>query len=141
MVSTVLPETQVDAGTRVVNVASEQLDLPRELVRMPPWTFTMLNCYRDICPHQASERYVYKRVPYVETDAMRHGNRVHKAMELRVGRGVKLPEDLPYEHVVKPYLGRSARVEHRLGVTREGRNCDFFGHQVWGRGKLDLHII
>lgn len=123
----------------------EALEIPGFLDRRPTkplvWTFTLLNCYREICPHQAAERFIYRRIPFVETDAMRWGNQVHVALEKRVGRGTPLPREMPYENIAAAFDGRDARVERRLGITRQGRACDFFGADVWGRGKLDLHLV
>lgn len=120
---------------------SDVLTMPPALVRLPPWTFTLLNCYREICPHQAAERFVYKRVPFVETDAIKRGNAVHKAMELRVRHGSRLPEDMPYERFCRAFDGRKVYPEIRLGVTKDGKATDFFGHNVYGRGKLDAPVV
>lgn len=102
----------------------------------------MLNCYREICPHQAAERFIYKRVPYVETEQMRNGNVGHLAMEKRIGRRIPLPQlYLAHESIARCFDDRDAKVETKIGITREGRSCGFFDTNVWGRGKLDLHII
>lgn len=102
----------------------------------------MLNTYREICPHQAAERFIYKRVPFVETPQMKRGNDVHKAMEQRIGRQRRpLPVDMPYEHFAKSFDGRKVHPEIKLGVTKDGRATGFFDTDVFGRGKLDCPVV
>lgn len=121
----------------------DPLDIPPMLDRRPiVWSYTMLNTYRSICAHQAAERFIYKRVPFVETPAMKRGNEVHSAMEYRVGGGKQLPVSMQqYETFAAVFDGKGAKVEQWLGVTREGKSCDTRSSAVFGRGKLDLHIV
>lgn len=110
---------------------------PRPLV----WSYTLLSTFRNICQHQAFRRYIKKDIPYVETPEMKRGNDVHTAMELR-GGGKPLPADMePYEPFARCLDGKNATYEMKLGVTKTGHSCDFFGSGVWGRGKLDVTIV
>ena len=122
---------------------TDTLDIPPSLDRRPiVWSYTMLNTYRSICPHQAAERFVYKRVPFKETPQVKRGNAVHSAMEYRIRGGKPLPVDMhQYEPFAAVFDGRPAQVEQWLGVTREGKACDSRSVAVWGRGKLDLHLV
>lgn len=116
------------------------LSIPGFLDRRPiVWSFTMLHTYRDICPHQAAQRFVYKTVPFTETPAMKHGIEVHTAMEHRVGAGKPLPEAYrKWEPFAEPFDGRNAKTELKLGVTVHGHTTGFFDANVWGRGKADV---
>ncbi len=105
-------------------------------------TFTNLNTYDSTCPHQFYRRYIVKDIPYVETDAMRHGNAVHKAMELRIGNKMPLPPEFAHwEPFAEPFDGRNAKCELKLGMTKEGTTCDFFAKDAWLRGKLDAVVV
>lgn len=119
--------------------------VPKFLDRRPlVWSFTLLNTYDTICPYQAAERFLYKNVPFVETAPMRVGNEGHKALEVRVGANRPLPAAFHYcEPWASAFDGKGAQTELKLGVTPEGRSCDFWGKSatVWGRGTLDLTIV
>lgn len=105
-------------------------------------SYTLLNTYRNICPYQMKRRYIDKAFPYVETPAMAWGNKVHSAMELRVGGGKPLPQDMhQWEKFAAPFHAARAKAEMKLGMTKEGQSCDFFGANVWLRGKVDVTII
>lgn len=111
------------------------------------WTYTMLQTYRNICPHQTYRRYVLKKgdsghIPYSETDAMRRGNEVHSALELRLTGGKPLPESMhAYEKFATPFEGRKVQCEPKLATTRDGKACDYFAANVWGRGRADVALI
>lgn len=111
--------------------------LPKPLV----FTYTMLNTYESICPYQAAQRYVYKKIPFVETEAMARGNEVHAAMQKRVARGTPLPADMPWESIAKALDGHGARCEQQIGVTIDGKATGYFDDDVYLRCKLDLNII
>lgn len=106
------------------------------------FSFTMLNTYRNICPHQAYRRYIKKDLPFVESEAMQFGNKVHSALELRVGGGKPLPQDMQqWERFAAPLAGAKAKAEQKLGITKEGVTCGFFDDNVWFRGKVDITVI
>lgn len=140
-------------------LTAEQLDIPAFLLRknwtdnMPPpltqslvkplvWSFTLLNTYDDVCPHQTLRRYVRKDIPYVETPEMKWGNDVHAALEYRVGGKKPLPVAMQsFEPFAAAFDGEQAVCEQKLGVTADGTPSEFFGDRVWGRGKLDVTIV
>ncbi len=95
------------------------------------------------CPKQAYHKYVVKDLPFVETEAMKWGNRVHDALEKRVRDRAPLPEGMEaYEKFASPLdLHAYKLVEHKLGMTKDGRSSSFFGEQVWCRGKVDVALI
>lgn len=106
------------------------------------YSFTLLNTYRNICPHQAYRRYIRKDLPFVETPQMAFGNKVHSALELRVGGGKPLPQDMQqWERFAAPLAGAKAKVEQKLGITKTGEACGFFDDNVWFRGKADVTLI
>jgi hypothetical protein len=118
-------------------------DIPQFLDRRPlVWTFTMLHTYKDICPYQAAQRFIYKTIPFVKTPAMAFGEEVHSTMEYRVGGGKPLPEKFRHwEPFAAPFDGRGAQVELKLGITETGHATGFFDDDVRGRGKADVVLL
>lgn len=118
-------------------------DIPAFLDRRPiVWSYSMLHCFHDICPRQGDARYIARRVKFVETEEIKWGNKVHEAFELRVGGAKPLPLEMQaWERFATPYDGRGARVEQWFGITAQGQACDSRAREVWGRGKVDLHIV
>lgn len=108
------------------------------------WTYSNLHCYDSVCPHQFYRRYLAKDLgPFVETDAIKEGNRGHDAFEKRVGGGKVLPDDMrQWEHFATPFDSLPAvKVELKLGITADGKTCDFFADNVAGRGKADVVVM
>lgn len=104
------------------------------------YTFTNLNTYQ-ICPHQMWRRYVKKDLEFKKTPEMDYGNEVHTAFEYRIG-GKPLPVSMQqWEPFARAFDGLNAKAEVKLGVTREGRPTDFWGKDVWFRGKADVVVI
>lgn len=130
----------------------DALDIPPALDRASPaWgpmnklpiaTFSLLNCYDDICPHQCFRRYVKKDVKYTETPQIAAGNIAHRALELRVGRGVPLPSDMAHiEPLAAQFDGKDAKTEVKLGMTETGKTTGHFSDDVYLRGRLDVFVI
>jgi hypothetical protein len=123
------------------------LTIPAFLDRRPKTkplilSYTILNTYRNICPHQAYRRYIKKDLPYVETPQMAFGNKVHLALEHRVAGGKPLPQDMhQWEKFAAGFYQMKAKAEMKLGITKEGKPCDFFADDVWLRGKLDVTVL
>lgn len=126
-----------------MTVAYDPGPIPKALDRREIiWSFTMLNTYRNICAYQTYRRYIAKDIPFVETEAMRKGTEVHKAMELRISGDKPLPEKLHiYEPFAQAFKGRTAKCEMQLGITKEGKATGFFDKDVWGRGKADVVLV
>jgi hypothetical protein len=119
--------------------------IPASLTRGKPkplvFSYTLLNNYENVCPHQTYRRYVKKDQPFVETEAMKWGNAVHSALEYRLG-GKPLPPNMQqWEPIAAPLVERGATAEQKLGMTEKGEPCDFFDTQVWFRGKIDVTLI
>lgn len=116
------------------------------------YSFTMLNT-ADTCLHRCYRQYVKRDIPYVETPEMKWGNDVHTAMEYRIGGKplpgaiynpdgtVKTPSMQHWEPLAAAFARPGARAEAKMGVTREGKPTDFFGRDVFFRGKVDVTII
>ena len=57
------------------------------------YSYTSFNCYEN-CPKQFYYRYVARSLPFQETEPMRWGNRVHKALAHRLQTKEPLPPTL-----------------------------------------------
>lgn len=119
------------------------LEIPAFLDRRPlVYSFTFLNTYDGVCPHQAYRRYILKDQPYVETPAMKWGNEVHAAFEYRLTGRKPLPATMrQWEHFAVPFDGRPVRPEQKLGIASTGASTGFFDKNVWLRGKLDVPLV
>jgi CRISPR/Cas system-associated exonuclease Cas4 (RecB family) len=87
------------------------------------YSYTSFSCYEN-CPRQFYYRYVAKSLPFVETEQMKWGNRVHKALANRL----KTKEPLPPTMVdFEPMCARLEAasgpmlIEQTMIITREGR--------------------
>jgi PD-(D/E)XK nuclease superfamily len=120
---------------------AELNDIPAFLDRRRiVYTYTMLSAYKN-CPHQMFRRYVKKDLPYVETPEMRWGKEVHSAFEYRVGAGKPLPSTMEqWEAFARPFDGRNAITEQKLGITKKGRPTGFWDSDCWFRGIVDLTL-
>lgn len=105
------------------------------------YTFTILNQYRN-CGHAMFRRYVKRDIPYVQSEAAKHGDEGHQAMERRIGSRQALPEKFAYcEPFASAFDGRNALVELKLAMTREGRTTGFWDKDCHFRGKADCAVI
>jgi hypothetical protein len=99
-------------------------------------SYTALRNYLN-CPHAMYHRNIAKTYPFVMTEAVEYGNKVHKAFEERIGGRKPLPPEMQkWEHFVVPL--ESGYPESKLGMTREGKPVGFFDHNVWFRGSIDV---
>jgi hypothetical protein len=128
----------------------EMPDIPASLDRRPAaarsqkplvFSYSLLNNYANVCPHQAYRKYVKKDLPFVESAAMKFGNDAHSALEYRLG-GKPLPPSMQqWEPIVAAFDGRGAVPEQKLGITIAAKPVDFFGDGVWFRGKIDVTLM
>jgi len=100
------------------------------------------------CPKKFFHLNVAKDVPFEESEAMRWGKQVHKALERRLGVGAELPSNMTqYEKAavmaskVADRMAGDILCEQQLAVDQKLKPCNWFGAQTWGRCILDLLII
>jgi len=109
------------------------------------FTYTNLNCYSSICPHQFWHRYILKTVPYKPTEAMQWGNDVHDAFQKRIQGGKPLPDTMrQWETLAAPFAERGAQTEVQLAVGYTYQETDYWGKgtQVpFVRGKIDCAVV
>ena len=85
--------------------------------------YTSYNCYEN-CPKQFYYRYIAKRLPFQETEQMRWGNRVHRALAQRFQAKQPLPPGLEQFEPLCAALERESGptlIEQTLLVDRYGK--------------------
>lgn len=110
--------------------------------KLPVASHTFLNDF-DNCPHKAFRKYIKKDLPkFEQTAQMKWGNEVHSAFEVRIKHATPFPPPMEkYEAIAAPLVAAGAVAEKMLGITVDGRVCDFFDSGVWLRGKIDATIL
>ena len=111
-------------------------------MKLPVASHSFLNDW-DNCPHKAMRKYIKKDLPKQgQTSAMKWGNEVHSAFEVRIKHGTKWPQGMEkFEAIAAPLVAAGARAEKMLGIDVDGAHCDFFAPNVWLRGKIDCTVI
>lgn len=111
-------------------------------MKLPVASHTFLNDW-DNCPRKAYRRFIKKDLPkFEQTEAMKWGNEVHSAFEVRIKHGTAFPKEMErFEPIAAPLVAAGARAEKMLGITVDGTLCDFFAPEVWLRGKIDATVI
>lgn len=104
------------------------------------YSYTLLNQYRN-CAHAAYRKYVKRDIPWVQSEAAKHGDEGHQAMERRIGSRQQLPEKfIQAEKHAAAFDGRNALVEQKLAMTREGRVTGYWDADCFFRGKADTVV-
>lgn len=109
----------------------------------PAWSFSSLTAY-ETCPHRYFRNRVIKDICEPESESMRWGNEVHKALEDRVRDGVPLPAAMQkWEPLVAKLLARKGKViaEQQLCLNEQLVATDWFGSDAWCRGIVDFMLI
>ncbi len=105
-----------------------------------PWSFSSWSAYQT-CPRQFYELKVAKNFPFIETEAIKWGNVVHKAMEDYITDGAELPQAVKR---FKPLVDRivdkpgDTYAELALACTIDLKPTGFWDADAWCRGKGDI---
>jgi hypothetical protein len=108
------------------------------------WSYSALDAF-ETCPFRYFKTKVEKSIVEPQTEATLWGNKVHKALELRVRDGTPLPPGMEnYEKLAAKIAdkakGRTLGVEQKLALTKDFKETTFFAKDVWLRSILDLSI-
>ncbi len=111
------------------------------------FTYSKLNTFEN-CPKKFGHLYVLKDVKEEDSDHLRIGNEVHAALAEAVSSGNPLAGDLAkyQHHVDRARKGHDQEdvkilVEQKLAMNRDFMPTEFFGHDVWFRGIVDVAKI
>jgi hypothetical protein len=107
------------------------------------WSWTQLENFEN-CPRRWWLESWTKQVPYVQNDAARWGDQVHKALDKRLGPNkLTLPTNMSqYEQFALPVeaaeqSGAKLITEQKLGITEGWAPTTWFGKDVWCRAISD----
>lgn len=110
------------------------------------WSYSALTSF-ETCPKRHYLTRVSKEVVEPETDALRWGNNVHKALELRATEGKPLPVGMTqWEPIVARLLakheeqGGELLVERQIALNAKLQETEWFAKDVWVRGVVDVGL-
>jgi hypothetical protein len=104
------------------------------------YSYTLLKT-ADTCLYKCYRQYIKRDLPFDKTPEIEYGNKVHEAMEYRLG-GKPLPNEmLHWEPLVAVYAERNAKSEKKTGITRDCKPTGFFDKDVWLRCKIDVTML
>ena len=97
----------------------------------------------DKCPRRFYEEKVLKLHPFAESEAMRFGNAVHKAIEEYIKGEPLATVAQPYKSTVDAVLskGNVHYPEVKLAVTKDFKSTDFFAEDAYIRGVADIVVM
>ena len=111
--------------------------------KAPAWSFTSYSAYLT-CPKRYYLTRVAKTITEPETEVLRWGKQVHKALELRVKDGTALPEGMTqWEKYARwtASLGGEVITEQEIAIDKHLAPVDYWSKDAWCRGVLDLTIV
>lgn len=112
-------------------------------MKIPTLSYSLLNSY-DVCPRQCYEVRIAKNFTEPESQHIIWGNHVHKSLELRVGKGDPLPQNVAHLEPLADFLCNLSGTKHcelKLAIDKAGNSVDFFASNAWFRGVADLLIV
>lgn len=110
--------------------------------KIPPWSFTSQQAYTT-CPKRYYLTRIAKAIKEPETEVLRWGKTVHKALELRVRDGIPLPEGMEkWEKYARwtASLDGDVQAEASVALDANRNPVDYWSRDAWCRGQLDLTI-
>lgn len=108
-------------------------------MKLPPVTYTFHRNYEN-CPRKAFHVNIAKDLPKEDSEQLRWGNQVHKAMEQRINNGTPLPESMAKYEPLVHFGNYNVKAEVKLGIRENGLPCGMWGSDVWGRGVIDVLV-
>lgn len=108
------------------------------------WSYSALNAF-ETCPRRYYLTKIEKSVHEPQTEATLWGNRVHKALELRITTNKPLPVGMEaYEGVATTVVDRAKggklEAESKMALTAKFMPTTWFAKDVWVRGITDFTI-
>lgn len=104
------------------------------------WSYSKLKNY-EVCPKRHYNIDIAKTFKEDESDQLKWGNEVHKALAARIAHGKQLPKSMEaYEDWVLKVTKGDAKtlVEQKLALREDFSPCGYFDSKVWYRGVADV---
>lgn len=93
------------------------------------------------CPLAFKHKRILKDVAFVQTDAARWGEEVHKHFENRVKGVAQLPFTLAaYEPLMSTFDGKKTETELKMCLNDRLQPTDWFASDAWLRGIADVMV-
>jgi PD-(D/E)XK nuclease superfamily len=113
-------------------------------MKIAAWSYSRLNSF-ETCPKKFWHEAIAKDVEEPpDTDEQSYGNKVHKALELRIKDGKPLPSNLRH---LTPIADKFANAtgekltEQQLAIDASFRPVKWFDKNTWCRAIVDLAIV
>lgn len=107
---------------------------------MTAYSFSSISTYLQ-CPRRFQAQYIEKRVRDTGSEASRHGERVHKQLELYVkGESDELPDQRPKDNILDALRRAGAKAELKVAVSYDFEPRDFWAKDVMLRGLVDVQV-
>lgn len=111
------------------------------------WSYSAINDFFT-CPRKYAASRFYFTVPYVESAAMREGNKVHKVLEDYIREQVPIPTEYKqYQKYADVLLAAAKKQdliivpESEFAISQRMQPTGWFSNDAWGRGKLDVLML
>jgi len=105
------------------------------------WSYSKLKNF-ETCPRRYNEVDVTKNFREAESEALSWGNEVHKAAELYLTKGTKLPIGMPalqsWLDKLKEIKYDQILVEQKLAIDKNFSACGYYDSNAWFRTKADV---
>jgi len=113
------------------------------MTKRAAWSYSALTAF-ETCPRRYHLTRVTKEIVEPETEVLRWGNAVHKALENRVKDGTPLPDTMAqWEALVLSVLAKEGEVlaEQQLCINASLSPTGWLDKDAWCRGVIDLLVI
>ena len=113
------------------------------MANVVPWSYSSLTAF-ETCPKRFQLTRLLKKVVEPSSEAMTHGNEVHKALELAtLGEKPLADKYKQYQPLVQMLRSRPGKrlVEYKFGLTKGFQPTTFFAKDVWVRGVIDYALV
>lgn len=107
------------------------------------WSYSRLNNFEQ-CPKKFWHLSVQKDFKETESEDMKYGKKLHKALEMRIGHGRKLPSEFSYLEPIAAKFADAAGtklVEQQMAINDSFEPVEWFAKNAWCRSIVDLAII
>ena len=113
------------------------------MANVVPWSYSSLTAF-ETCARRFKLTRLDKKVIEPSSEAMTHGNEVHKALELAtLGEKPLADKYKQYQPLVQMLRSRPGKrlVEYKFGLTKGFKPTEFFAKDVWVRGVIDYALV
>lgn len=107
------------------------------------WSYSRLTNFEQ-CPKKFYHLSVAKDYKEKQSDAMRYGGEVHKAIELRISKGKEFPLHLKHlEPIIEKFsaVPGETLVEQQLALNYNMKPTGWFDNDVWCRAIIDYAAL